>query len=49
MNYAVVCGCHFYVIDTTTKTAEEVKLTALPILSKIGMSVKTEYDEASPQ
>lgn len=46
LNYAVLCGCPFYAIDTTKMTTEEVKLTALPILAKIGMNVKTEYDRA---
>lgn len=42
LNYAVLSGCTFYSIDTTMRTAEEVRLTALPILAKIGMNVKTE-------
>jgi adenylate kinase len=46
LNYAVLCGCPFYAIDTTKKTVEEVRLTALPILARIGMKVKTEYDRA---
>src|ERR1700722_5866077 len=25
LSYAVLCGCHFYAIDTTTKTKAEVK------------------------
>jgi adenylate kinase len=49
LNYAVVCGCPFYVIDTTKKTAEEVKLTALPILSQVGMDVKRSIIEPSTE
>lgn len=39
LNYAVLCACTFYAIDTTDKTAAEVKTAALIILSKIGMKV----------
>jgi adenylate kinase len=44
LNYAMLSGCTFYAIDATMRTAEEVRLTALPILARIGMNVKTEYD-----
>ncbi len=46
LNYAVVCGCPFYVIDTTKRAADEVKLTVLPILSKVGLSVKRSIIES---
>jgi adenylate kinase len=39
LNYAVLCGCPFYVIDTTERTAAEVTVLALTILSKVGMKV----------
>ena len=49
LNYAVLCGCSFYVIDTTNKTTNEVKSNALSILTKIGMTIKKEYHSSSTE
>ncbi|MBA3916492.1 MAG: AAA family ATPase [Acidobacteriales bacterium] len=49
LNYSIACACPFYVIDTTTKAAGEVKLTALPILLKLGLDVKRSSIEPSTE
>jgi len=39
LNYAVLCGCPFYAIDTTSRTAAEVTKVAKSILAKIGLVI----------
>lgn len=41
LQYAVMCGCPFFVIDTTDRSASEVSEVAKSILKKVGMMLTT--------
>jgi len=42
LHYAVVSGCTAFVIDTTERTAEEVRIVAVRLLKQLGAKVSTE-------
>jgi adenylate kinase len=41
LHYAVICGCPFFVIDTTHRAVDEVSDVAKSILQKVGMILTT--------